>query len=345
MLKKLFILAILPFVLSACSKNTCEEITFSSWGSITETTILNRLIKDFERENPEIKINFLHIPQNYFQKIHLLFTASQEPDVIFINNLNLPVYASKLEPLDNIVNKGDYYPQSLEALSYEGHLYAIPRDVSNLVFYCNKNLLSVKNNNWNFSEFKKELDQYSNKNSWVIGFEPDVYYAIPYIMAFGGKITDDKPQGLNFYKNLEGHYAPLRSEVGSSTLAQMFLDKKIALYMSGRWMYPKISEKADFEWEVLPFPEKTSLDASGWAISKTSMHKESAEKFIKFMASKDSSDYFTKTGLLVPARKDSAKILDNERERVFLNSVNNSEKTPVTKDYKKITDRINKEVF
>ena len=49
------------------------------------------------------------------------------------------------------------------------------------------------------------------------------------------------------------------------------------------------------------------------------------------------SDYFAQTGLLVPARKDSAKMLDNEKERVFLDSIENSRKTPVTKDYKRIT--------
>lgn len=344
MLKRVLVLAILPLLLSACSKNTGEEIVFSSWGSITETKILTGIIKDFEDENPKIKVNFLHIPQNYFQKIHLLFASNQEPDVIFINNLNLPVYASRLENLDNLIDKSEFYPQSIDALSYEGHLYAIPRDISNLVFFCNKELLNVKNKDWKFSDFQKELQKYNRPNSWVIGFEPDVYYAIPYVMVFGGKITDEYSEGLNFYKNLEGKYSPSRSEVGSSTLAQMFLDKKIALYLSGRWMYPKITEKADFAWEILPFPETTSLDASGWAISKTSKHKEAAEKFVKFLASKESADYFAQTRLLVPARKNSAKILDNEKERVFLDSIENSRKTPVTKDYKRITDRINKEL-
>ena len=105
MLKKLLILLLIPFILCACEKNTKEEITFSSWGSVTEVRIINKIISDFEHENPDIKVNFLHIPQNYFQKIHLLFASSQAPDVIFINNLYLPVYASRLEDLSNFAVK------------------------------------------------------------------------------------------------------------------------------------------------------------------------------------------------------------------------------------------------
>ena len=98
MLKKLLILLLIPFILCACEKKTKEEITFSSWGSVTEVRIINKIISDFEHENPDIKVNFLHIPQNYFQKLHLLFASNQAPDVIFVNNLYLPLYAKKLQP-------------------------------------------------------------------------------------------------------------------------------------------------------------------------------------------------------------------------------------------------------
>ena len=53
-----------------------EIITFSSWGSITEVQILKKVLANFEKENPEIKVNFIHIPQSYFQKIHLLFAST-----------------------------------------------------------------------------------------------------------------------------------------------------------------------------------------------------------------------------------------------------------------------------
>ena len=137
MLKRLLTLFMLSFLLCSCTKNNVEEISFSSWGSITETQIINKIIDDYEKENPNVKINFIHIPQNYFQKIHLLFASSTAPDVIFINNLYLPLYANHLEDLSKIIEQNDFYPQALKGLSFEGKLYAVPRDISNFVFYYN----------------------------------------------------------------------------------------------------------------------------------------------------------------------------------------------------------------
>ena len=335
MLKRLLLLLLIPFILCSCSKKNCkEEITFSSWGSITETQIIHELIKRFEEKNPDIKITFIHIPQNYFQKIHLLFASSTSPDVIFINNLYLPLYESHLEDLTDIINKDDFYSQSLDAMSINGKLLAIPRDISNFVFYYNKDLIGEINPNWNFDDFQNIIKE--STNYWGVSYERDIYWATPYILTLGEK------DGIKFYKSIEGKYAPTPSQVGSSTLAQMFLDKKIALYLSGRWMYPKISENAKFNYDIVTFPGIVSADSSGWALSKSSKHKKSAKKFIQYLSSKESIDYFTKTGLIVPARKNSSNLI---KEKVFLDAIEKSVPNHVDKNYNKLRDRLNKECW
>lgn len=332
MLKRILTLILVSFLLSACTENLAEEITFSSWGSITETKILNKIISDFESENPNIKINFIHIPQNYFQKLHLLFASSNAPDVVFINNLYLPLYVKHLEEIE--INQSEYYPQSVEALSFDGKVYAVPRDISNFVFYYNKNFVNPPENR-NFEEFIKSI-----KNSNVkfgVSYERDIYWAMPYILTLG------EERGLEFYKDLEGKYAPTPAEIGSSTLAQMFLEGKIGYYLSGRWMYPKISESADFSWGIVNFPGTVPADASGWAISKSSGHKAAAMKFINYLSSEKSSKYFAQTGLIMPARIDSSKYVKDSE--VFLKAIENSKVMPIDKDYKKNRDKINKELF
>lgn len=337
MLKKLLLLLALPLILCGCNKNCAQtEITFSSWGSVTEVQILNKIISDFESENPDIKINFIHIPQNYFQKLHLLFASSQAPDVIFLNNLYLPLYASKLEDLSDYKDKNEYYPESLRALSYEGRLYAIPRDISNLVFYRNKTLV-----NRTPATFEDLESIFNNCKKYCISFEPDVYFMFPYTLTMGEDIYHPE-KSVEFYKNLEGKYAPSPSEVGSSTLAQMFLEGKIGLYLSGRWMYPKISEKADFSWDVITFPGIVPLDSSGWSISGNSKHKEEAKRFVDYLASAKSSEYFLNTGLVVPARIEVSQKIDN---KAFLEAIKKSKALKVDKDFKKAADNMNREFF
>ena len=336
MLKRLLILFFIPFILCACTKNSIEEISFSSWGSITETDILTKLISNYEEQNPNVKIKFLHIPQNYFQKLHLLFASSTAPDVIFINNLYLPLYSNQLEDLTDITEKKDFYQQSLEALSYEGKLYAIPRDISNFVFFYNKNITGEINPNWTFNEFKKIIQKTTDPNHFGVSYERDVYWASPYTTTLGF----DK--GIEFYKNIEGKYAPTPAQVGSSTLAQMFLDGKLALYLSGRWLYPKINESAKFPYGVVTFPGTITSDASGWAISKNSKHKTEAVKFVQYLSSKESIDYFTQTGLIVPARIDSAKLI---KEQAFINAIEKSVPNHVDKNFSKQRDELNRKIF
>lgn len=336
MLKRLVLLLFIPFVFCSCVKTPIEEINFSSWGSITETQILNKLITDYEKENPNIKINFIHIPQNYFQKIHLLFASSTAPDVIFINNLYLPVYSNQLEDLSNIAETKEFYPQTLDALSIDGKLYAIPRDISNFVFFYNKNITGDINPNWTLDDFEKLIKQTSSKEHYGVSYERDVYWASPYTQTLG------LDKGIDFYKKLEGKYAPTPSQTGSSTQAQMFLDRKLGLYLSGRWMFPKISETAKFDYGIVTFPGTVTADASGWAISKTSKHKEAAVKFVKYLSSKESIDYFTDSGLIIPARIDSSKKI---KEQAFLDAIKKSVPNKTDKNFNKTRDEMNKKLF
>lgn len=334
MLKKLLSLLFVLILCCSCGKNSYEVVTFSSWGSITEVKILEKLILDFEKSNPEIKISFIHIPQNYFQKIHLLFVSNTEPDVIFINNLYLPQYSDRLLDLSDL-NDGSFYPQGIEVLSQNNRLKAIPRDISDLVIFYNKDIAGQINPNWNISEFKKNIRNNTTKNHFGISFESDIYKADPYVQTLGFD------EGIKFYKSLEGKYAPAPADVGSSTLAQMFLDKKIVFYLSGRWMYPKIKETATFKFGVLPFAGTTTLDASGWAISKNTKHKEASIKFVKYMSSKDSIQYFADTGLIVPARKD----IDFEYSEPFKMAIKKAKPNKTDKNYNKTRDKLNEELF
>lgn len=367
-LKKIIpILLLLVLICGGCAqKDTRTVIEFASWGSKSEIDILKPILSDFEKENPEIKIDFMHIPQNYFQKIHLLFASNTAPDVIFINNLYLPIYANANLLEELTVNQNDFYPQALEALSWNGKLYAIPRDVSNLVVFYNKDLFDRKNityptSEWNFDDFLKTAQKLTDKNTFGVSFEEDPLFYLPYLMSSGGGILPSEIEkkgsqyGLNFYADLRKkyHVAPLKSESASATMAQMFLQQKLGMYISGRWMVPKLREEADFDWDVTQFPKGTNgsivqLDASGWAIAKSSKHKEEAQKLVNYLASSKNSEKFATNGLIVPARKDASRskyFLDGQKpvhSKIFLDIIETSKPTPVTVDYREITDKLKK---
>lgn len=352
----------------------CNEakttIRFSSWGSQTETALLIPLIKQFESENPDIKVEFIHIPQNYFQKLHLLFASNLAPDVVFINNHYAPKYikAGLLCDLSGYVNKNDYFDKALQGFIFEDKIYAVPRDVSNLVIYYNKDLFKqydvpFPDKNWTMSDFLAAAKKLTRNDLKGIGYETDMIFVLPYLFSNGGAILSedgktleiDKKETLEALDNFSAlanvyKVAPKKSETASRTTAQMFLQKKIAMHLSGRWLVPKYRQEADFDWDIAPFPKGkngsvVNIDASGYALSKASAHKKEAIKFIEFISSKDSLNALSKSGLIVPARKDSAysdMFLDKAQKplhsRVFVDVIATGKVTPVNENYQKITD-------
>ncbi len=376
MIKKVFISLVvlggifLCFFMPLHSGKTDKRtvIQFASWGSKSEVDILKPIIYEFEKENPGLKVDFMHIPQNYFQKIHLLFASNTAPDVIFINNHYLPIYASAglLEPLQADTN---FYEKALKSLSWGNILYAVPRDVSNLVIYYNKNIFDEKKaaypkNDWTFDEFLVTAQRLTGDGIFGISFEEDTLFYLPYLMSEGGGILSDdlsrliindeaSQKGLQFYADLRKkyHVAPLKEESASATMAQMFLQGKLAMQLSGRWLVPKYREEASFDWDVAPFPTGDAgsivpMDASGWAIARTSKHKIEARKLVDFLSSKESIEKFSASGLIVPARRDVAEsvyFLDNKKPlhaKVFLDVISTSKPTPVSIDYKEILDNL-----
>ena len=367
-MKRVLILCLVFTGLFLCGCNSKEKhviVQFACWGSKSEIDIIKPVLLEFEQKNPDIKVDFMHIPQNYFQKIHLLFASNTAPDVIFLNNLYLPVYANAglLEPLS--INTSEYFPQALDALIWQGKLYAVPRDVSNLAIYYNKDIFDrynvpYPNDNWDFDDFLNTAKNLTRDGIFGISFEEDALFFLPYLMSEGGGILSDDlseeiidlPQsqkGLNFYADLRNkyHVAPRKDESASATMAQMFLQGKLAMHLCGRWLTPKYIEEARFNWDIAPFPKGIKgsivpLDASGWAVSKSSRHKTEALKLINFLASKEICQKFIKSGLIVPARNDVTNEFLNSAKgsKVFLDIIKTSKPTPVSLNYHEILDKL-----
>lgn len=76
------------------------SLKISAWGSLQEAATLRGLLRDFERTHPKIRVTLMHIPDNYYQKLHLLIASDQAPDVMLTNSLNFPVYAAHGSFLD-----------------------------------------------------------------------------------------------------------------------------------------------------------------------------------------------------------------------------------------------------
>ena len=377
-MKKLF-LAIFLILLSLFvlygifpqKENSRTTIKFSSWGSRTEYAILKEVIADYEKNNPNVKIEFIHVPEDYFRKLHLLYASKTEPDVVFLNNTYAPLYikSNLLEDLSEFVDEKEFYESSVDCFKDGGKLYAVPRDISNLVLFVNKNIVKNPENIKTVDDLRKYAKKYTNSEHFGLNYEKNPLFWLYYLNYFnGGILSDDGKQvifnspesrkGLQLYVDMinKDKSIPHEWQVSSMTSAQAFICGKTALYLSGRWVVPKFRETLNFDWDIIPFPasenSKTLTDASGWAVSKSSKHKKEAVDFVKYMSSKKVSEKFTETGLITPARVDVAHspifLASNQKpknSKVFIDILENSKPTPVNSNYAKITDDVTKAVL
>ncbi|MGV3523367.1 MAG: ABC transporter substrate-binding protein [Candidatus Sericytochromatia bacterium] len=320
-------------------------IQFSTWGSPEEMAILRPLVQRFEQQHPGTRVEIMHIPDKYFQKMHALLAANLAPDVMFVNNINFPIYASNeafrdLEPQlkqSSRLKAEDFYPQTLDGFRWKGQLQGLPRDASNLVVFYNRELfdkagLAYPSANWTLDQFvetarKLTVDANADGKPEQFGMSFQNYFLFwfPYVWSEGGDIFNpDRSQfalnspaaiaGLQRHADLrhKHHVAPTSAEAGSSTMSQLFMQGKLAMVLNGRWAVPLYRQNLDFAWDIAPFPQGPAgsvvdADASGWVVSKQARNPELAWKLVEFLASREASEAFTEPGLIVPARKDVAR--------------------------------------
>ena len=104
---------------------------------------MNGVIKDFEKENPEIKIKWIDVPFSEGEKRTLASVLSDNPpDLINLNPDFTATLAQKgaLAEIDR--NKTSQFNQGiLKSLEYNGKLYSIPWYATSAVTIYNKNLI------------------------------------------------------------------------------------------------------------------------------------------------------------------------------------------------------------
>ncbi|MBN1812811.1 MAG: extracellular solute-binding protein [Anaerolineae bacterium] len=68
------------------------EITFMGWGGTEEDEGVRSAITVFEGAEPNIKVNWLHTPENYAQKMLAMVAAGTPPDTAFIGGPDYRTY-------------------------------------------------------------------------------------------------------------------------------------------------------------------------------------------------------------------------------------------------------------
>jgi multiple sugar transport system substrate-binding protein len=120
---------------AAPPKAETATITFMGWGATEEDEGVKAAIVQFEKEQSEVKVTWLHTPENYVEKFLASVAAGNPPDTAFIGYDNIRTYSrdgllldiTNFVKSDPLIGAKDYFiePQETNRCTYKGKWYGI----------------------------------------------------------------------------------------------------------------------------------------------------------------------------------------------------------------------------
>lgn len=308
------------------------SIEFMTWSSPDETALLRKVVADFRKQHPQIKVRFNPYAGDYNSAILTRFASGDPPDVFVVDNKIAPDWVAKgmMQPLDGFVT-GTNFPihQFHEPLlrAFQdpyGHLYGIPKDYSTLGLYVNPAMLrkaGLKRAPRTWEELRVWSQKLTTKDHYGMCIAPSWERLNVFALQSGGGIVNDSwtkmmvdssqtRNAVQWYTSFvkDGIGATPQS-VGASWCGDAFGKKKVAMAAEGNWMLPVLERSfptVGYEIANLPKgPGPGNLAYSpGYSVAQGSKSPDAAWTLVQYLTGRDGMKKWTDQGLALPARKD-----------------------------------------
>ncbi|MDD2429662.1 MAG: sugar ABC transporter substrate-binding protein [Eubacteriales bacterium] len=318
MKKMLSLLLALTMLLSLASTALAEPVTityatFSASGAQEET--LKKMVEVFEGKNPDIKIDVQLIGYNdYFTALATKVAGGNAPDVFEMNMENYLSYmlrGTTADLSDLGIAKENYSQGTLDAVSNDGKLYAVPMSFSTCMMFYNKDLfdkagIAYPTDDWTWADAQTAAEAIvaaGGEDIW--GYSQPITYNEFYksIVGNGGSLlnadftqfTVNSPENVAVLDAMlarvrgENNVMPTAEQMAGRGDWDLFCEGKLGMIITGIWAFATFTEKCAFDWDIVVEPgfkdKATFFFANVNCISPDSEKKEAAAKFADAMGS------------------------------------------------------------
>ena len=335
-------LAIVFLVLSvSCSQQKSDKIEINFWAMGVEGETVAKLIPEFEKQNPNIKVKVLQIAWiAAHEKLITAFASETLPDVFQLGNTWIPEFEaiSSIEPLNKFVSKSSvvsrekFFDGIWETNVLDSTIYGIPWYVDTRVMFYRIDILKAVGYNsapktWaELYDASKKIKQKFNSYSFFI---PTNEW-LPFIL-FGlqnnAELLKNKNQYANFsskeFKDAIVYLAKFYHEDLAPVdmqqvlnVYQAFGEGFFSMYITGPWnvteFQNRLPKDVQDKWMTAPLPSPNNEypgyslpGGSSIVLNVKSKNKEAAWKWIEFLASEKTQYTFYKLISSLPAVKKS----------------------------------------
>ena len=385
-MRKLALLIVVALITAACNggdqsrDGAAAPLRVQVSGEPEETKVYGALVKAFEQSKEGFDVELIEVADKdeHLAKLTTSFAGGDAPDVFLVNfrEYSQFVVRGAVTPYETYLGANDvdlaaYYPQPLEAFTFQDQLQCMPQNISSLVVYYNTKLfkqagLERPQAGWSWEDFRRTALDLTRGDVHGLGIEPSIIRLAPFVWSNRGEIVDDlheptaftfdqpeSREALEFIVSLvrDDKVVPSEEDVAAQDLETRFVTGKLGMFLSSRRDTPVLREVQGLQWDVAPLPVAEEpagiLHSDGYCISAggEDARPEDAARFIAFATGEQGQTITALGGRTVPALKsvaDSGAFLDPTQPpahpEVFLEGIDTIRRTPVLATWPEIED-------
>lgn len=265
------------------------------------------------------------------QQLSQGFAGGNPADVFYLTNDSVATFAANgsLEPfIDQLSNKDDFYPSLLEAYTFDGKVYAAPKDFSTLQLLINTDAwtaagLTDADIPTTWDQLHAVAQKLTTDSQTGLVTSPEFARIGAFMAQAGGWLVDeegavtvDSPENakaLAFVQSmLKDGSLKYSTDVGAGWGGEAFGNGSAAMTIEGNWITGALkNDFPDVAYRVAALPEGpagpgTMQFDGGWAIAADSDQKADSVKLVEFLTSTDQQLAFSEAFGVMPSVQSAA---------------------------------------
>ena len=260
-------------------------LTVLWFNDANESEVFMDTIQDYLDANPNVKIDLQVIAfGDYEQKLKMMISGGNPPDVARLTTSHVPILAASLEPIDPYLEnpeatKAEFMPSMLAfALDKEGQMLAYPTEATangmivNLTAWENAGIdVREISKTWTWDEWEEAVKKVIAANEGMkygLAVDYTIHRFATLLYEFGGSfmnedqtafdmVKEENINAINYFKHLHDEgLVPQSVWLGSENPAELFQAGLVACHIGGSWNINTYNTNVkDFEWTVVSTPK------------------------------------------------------------------------------------------
>lgn len=322
-IRYLTILIVTFLTFTFCTQNSYKIKTLKFWAMGSEAEQISKILPEFEKRFPDIKVKVQQIPWTAAQeKLITAFASDNTPDICQLGNTWIPQFASlnAITSLDSFISKSEiikpdkFFSGIWETNIIDGKVYGIPWYVDTRLMFYRKDVFERAGfnsppKNWNelYNLCKQIKETQKTKDKFPIFIPTNEWNSfIIFGLQAGAKLLKDENTRGNFsskeFKEAFDFLIRFHKEnltpfgmMQVTNVYQAMAEEYISIYFSGPWNIPEFKkwmtgDLAD-KWATAPMPgykdEYPGISLAGGSslvIFNNSKYKNEVWKLIEFLS-------------------------------------------------------------